>query len=128
MLEIGIRLVLGAALAGAAIAKLASPAAGREALAGFGFETPFARAVGYWSLIAIELGLAVGVVAGSTQAAILGAALMSMFALLMAGAIARGRVGEPCGCFGARSKIGWAGVARNAMLAAGFVAVAVAPL
>src|SRR5688572_2784801 len=127
MVEMGLRLVLAGVLAGAAIAKLASPSAGREALAGFGFESPLARAVGFWSLIAIELGLAAGLVAGSTEAAILGAGLMAMFGFVMASAIARGRAGEPCGCFGARSRIGWAGVARNFALAAGFVLVAVLP-
>lgn len=127
MVEMGVRLVLAAVLAGAALAKLANPSAGREALAGFGFESPGARAVGFWSLVTIELGLAVALVAGSTEAAILGAALMAMFALVMVSAIARGRAGEPCGCFGARSRIGWAGVLRNLALAGGFVAVAVLP-
>ena len=127
MVEMGLRLVLAGVLAGAAFAKLASPSAGREALAGFGFESPLARTVGFWSLIAIELGLAAGLVAGSTEAAVLGAGLMTMFGLVMAGAIARGRAGQPCGCFGARSRIGWAGVARNFALAAGFVAVVALP-
>src|SRR5687767_8838430 len=127
MVEMGLRLVLAGVLAGAAIAKLASPQAGREALAGFGFESPLARTLGFWSLIGIELGLAAGLIAGSTEAAILGAALMAMFGLVMASAIARGRAGQPCGCFGARSRIGWAGVARNLAFAAGFVAVAVLP-
>ena len=104
MVEMGLRLVLAGVLAGAAIAKLASPSAGREALAGFGFESPLARTIGFWSLIAIELGLAAGLVAGSTEAAILGAALMAMFGLVMASAIARGRAGEPCGCFGAQAR------------------------
>ncbi len=127
MVEMGLRLVLAGVLTGAAIAKLASPTAGREALAGFGFESPAGRAIGFWSLIAIELGLAVALVAGSTEAAILGAGLMAMFALVIASAIARGRAGQPCGCFGARSRIGWTGVARNMALAAGFTAVAVLP-
>jgi len=127
MVEMGLRLVLAGVLAGAAFAKLASPSAGREALAGLGFESPLARTLGFWSLIAIEIGLAVGLVAGSTEAAIMGAALMTMFGLVMGGAIARGRAGQPCGCFGARSRIGWAGVARNFALAAGFVAVVALP-
>jgi len=127
MVEMGLRLVLAGVLAGAAFAKLASPSAGREALAGLGFESPLARTLGFWSLIAIEIGLAVGLVAGSTEAAVLGAGLMTMFGLVMAGAIARGRAGQPCGCFGARSRIGWAGVARNFALAAGFVAVVALP-
>lgn len=127
MLEMGVRLVLAGVLAGAALAKLANPSAGREALAGLGFESTAARTVGFWSLIAIELGLAAGVAAGSTEAAILGTALMAMFALVMLGAIARGKAGQPCGCFGARSRIGWAGVVRNFALAAGFALVAVLP-
>jgi Methylamine utilisation protein MauE len=127
MVEMGLRLVLAGVLAGAAIAKLASPQAGRDALAGFGFECPLARTIGFWSLVAIELGLAAGLVAGSTEAAILGAAVMAMLGLVMASAIARGRAGEPCGCFGAKSRIGWVGVARNFVLAGGFIAVAVLP-
>jgi len=127
MVEMGLRLVLAGVLAGAAVAKLANPSSGREALAGFGFESSAARAVGFWSLIAVELGLAAGLIAGSTEAAILGAGFMAMFALVMAGAIARGRAGEPCGCFGARSRIGWPGVVRNVFLSAGFIAVAVLP-
>jgi hypothetical protein len=125
MVEMGLRLVLAAVLVGAAVAKLASPRAGQEAMAGFGFQTPGARAVGFWSLIAVEIGLAVAMIAGSTEAAWLGAGLMLLFALTMAGAIMQGRAGEPCGCFGARSRIGWPGVARNLALAAGFTLVAV---
>ena len=125
MLEMGVRLVLGGLLVGASVAKLANPGAGRAALAGFGFGTPGAQAFAFWTLIAIELGLAAAVVAGSTEGAWLGAALMLVFALTMAGAIMRGRAGEPCGCFGARSRIGWAGVARNLALAGGFTFVAV---
>ena len=127
MVEMGLRLVLAGVLAGAAVAKLASPSAGREALAGFGFESPAARTIGFWSLVAVELVLAVGLLAGSTEAAIAGAGLMAMFGLVMASAIARGKAGEPCGCFGAHSRIGWGGVARNFALAAGFAAVAVLP-
>jgi hypothetical protein len=125
MLEMGLRIALGCVLAGAAAAKLARPEEGRAALAGMGFGTPAAQSVAFWSLLAIEAGLAVAVIAGSTEAAWLGAALMLVFAATMAGAILRGRAGEPCGCFGARSRIGWPGVGRNLLLAAGFTTVAV---
>ena len=124
MLEMGVRLLLGGVLVGASAAKLASPRAGQAAMAGLGFGTPAARAVAFWTLILVESGLGVAVVAGSTEAAWLGAALMLVFALVMVGAILRGRAGEPCGCFGARSRIGWPGVARNLALAGGFIAVA----
>ena len=125
MIEMGIRLLLGGVLIGAAVAKLARPRAGQDALAGLGFATSGARALAFWALVALETALAVAVVAGSTEAAWLGAALMAVFALTMAGAILRGRAGEPCGCFGARSRIGWLGVARNLALAAGVTVVAV---
>jgi Methylamine utilisation protein MauE len=125
MLEMGVRLLLGGVLVGAAVAKLARPAAGREALAGLGFATPGTQALAFWALIVVELGLAIAVVAGSTEAAWLGAALMLLFALTLVGAIVRGRAGEPCGCFGAGSRIGWLGVVRNLALAAGFTVVAV---
>jgi hypothetical protein len=121
----GLRLLLGGVLIGAAAVKLASPRASQESLAGFGFATPGARAVAFWSLIAVEVTVAVAVVAGSTEAAWAGAALMALFAVTMVGALLRGRAGEPCGCFGSRSRIGWSGVARNLLLAGGFIAVAV---
>jgi len=123
----GVRLLLGGVLVVAVVAKLTDVRAGQEALSGFGFGSPLARAAGFWSLVAVEAALAVGIVGGSTEAAVGGAALMALFALLMAGAIARGRTGEPCGCFGAKSRIGWVGVARNVALTAGFVVVAALP-
>ena len=125
MAEMAVRLVLAGVLAGAVVTKLASRRESRTALAAFGFSTAGAQALGFWTLIAVEIGLAAGVAAGSTEAAWVGAALMLVFALTMAGAMLRGRAGEPCGCFGARSRIGWPGVARNLLLAGGFIAVAV---
>lgn len=127
MVEMGLRLALAAVLAGAAIAKLARPQAAREGLAAFGFRSPAASALGLVGLVLLEAGLAVGVAAGSDEAAWLGAAIMAIFALALAGAIAAGRAGEPCACFGARSRIGWHAVARNGVLAAGFAAVALLP-
>ena len=107
------RLVLGGVLAGASLAKLASPASSRAAMATFGIDGRGAQALAWWLLIATELGLAAGVIAGSETAAWLAAALMAIFAATMVGAILRGRAGAPCACFGARSTVGWAAVARN---------------
>ena len=42
-------------------------------------------------------------------------------------AIVVGRHGRPCGCFGARSTVGWGAVGRNLALAAGFAAVPLLP-
>jgi len=127
MVEMGLRLLLGGVLGGAALAKLLRPGAGQEAMAGLGFSTPGMRVFAFWSLIGIELALAIAVVAGLAGADLLGAALMLTFALAMTGAIANGRGGEPCGCFGAQSRIGWTGVARNLVLAAGFGVAAALP-
>jgi Methylamine utilisation protein MauE len=127
VLEVAVRLVLGGVLAGASLAKLASPGSSRAALATFGIEGRRPQAVAFWLLIAAELGLALGVVAGSQTAAWLAAALMATFAATMAGAILRGRAGAPCACFGARSTVGWSAVARNLVLAAGFAAVTFLP-
>ncbi len=121
------RLVLGGLLAGASLAKLASPASSRAALATFGIEGRRLQSVAFPLLIATELGLAIGVIAGSEAAAWLAAALMATFALTMVGAILRGHAGAPCACFGARSTVGWAGVARNGVLAAAFAALPFLP-
>ena len=127
MLEVVVRLVLGAVLAGAAIAKLANPGASRAAMATFGIEGRSPQAVAWAVLVVCELGLATGVIAGSAAAAYLAAALMAMFAATMVSAILRGRAGAPCACFGAHSTVSWAAVARNAALAAGFAALPALP-
>jgi hypothetical protein len=120
VLEVVARLVLGLVLAGASIAKLASPASSRAAMGTFGIDGRRAQGIAWALLICAELGLAAGVIAGSASAAYLAAALMATFAATMVGAILRGRAGAPCACFGARSTVGWSSVARNAVLAVGF--------
>lgn len=121
--EVIARLLLGGVLAGASLAKLASPASSRAALATFGIDGARLQSIAWAVLVACELGLAAGVIAGSATAAYLAAALMATFAATMVGAILRGRAGAPCACFGARSTVGWTSVARNALLAAGFAAL-----
>lgn len=127
MLEVAGRLILGGLLAAASVAKLAAPGSSRAALASFGIFDHRAQAVVFPLLIATELVLAGGVIAGSQLAAWLAAALMAMFALTMIGAILRGNLGAPCACFGARSTVSWAGVARNAVLAAAFAGLTLLP-
>ena len=123
MIEIVFRIALAGVLAGAALAKLASPRSSRAALVTFGLEPGALQTVAWGGLIAAELGLAAGVAAGSDRAAYAAAALMAMFALALVSAILRGRTGAPCACFGSRSKVGWPAVGRNAALAAGLAAV-----
>jgi uncharacterized membrane protein YphA (DoxX/SURF4 family) len=123
MLEIVLRVGLGIALAGAALAKLTRPRESIAALSSFGFGDGPTRPLAWAGLIALELGLAVAVVLGSDAAAYAAAALMLMFAAVTAGAIFGGRVGSPCPCFGPRSRISWLGVLRNLGLAVGFALI-----
>ncbi|MGA8218331.1 MAG: MauE/DoxX family redox-associated membrane protein [Solirubrobacterales bacterium] len=122
-METILRVVLGIVLAGAALAKLASPRASIAAMAGFGFEGGPLRPIAWAGLIAIELGLGIAVALGSAPAAYLASGLMLLFAALTTGAILRGRAGAPCACFGPRSKVSWLGVLRNLALAAAFALV-----
>jgi hypothetical protein len=127
VLEVAARLVLGGLLAGASIAKLASPGSSRAAMATFGIAGRTPQSLAWGLLIAAELGLAAGVIAGSATAAYLAAALMATFAATMVAAIMRGRAGAPCACFGARSTVGWLSVGRNAALAVAFAALPALP-
>jgi len=127
VLEVALRVVLGGALAGAAVAKLASPSSSRAALATFGIGDRRPQAVVWALLVAAELGLAGGVIAGFETAAFGAAALMAMFAATMVSAIMRGRAGAPCACFGSRSTVGWTAVARNLALAGAFAALPFLP-
>src|SRR3954471_4545690 len=125
MLEIVLRVGLGIVLAGAALAKLASPRESIAALSSFGFEDVTMRPIAWAALIAVELALAVAVALGSDAAAYGAAALITLFAALTVGAILRGRAGAPCACFGPRSTVSWLGVLRNLALAAAFALIPV---
>ena len=107
--------------------KLASPGSSRASLSTFGIEGELVRWVAWGLLVATELGLAGGIAAGSDQAAVLAAALMTLFAAALLGAVFRGRAGAPCACFGSRSTVGWAAIVRNLALAAGFAVLPVLP-
>ena len=96
-------------------------------MASFGIDGRRAQAVAWAVVIAAELGLAGGVIAGSETAAWLAAALMAAFAATMVASIMRGNAGAPCACFGARSTVGWAGVARNLVLAGAFAGLTALP-
>ena len=127
MLGLAARLVLGLILAGSAVLKLASPASSRAALATFEIQGEYTRWTAWILLIAVELGLALEVIAGSDTAAWLAAAFLAFFAVALVGAILRGRAGAPCACFGSRSTVGWSSVARNLVLAACFALLPLIP-
>src|SRR5205085_549790 len=78
-------------------------------------------------LVTTEAALAVAVAAGVDGAAYLAGGLLVAFAVVVAIEIRRGRTGQPCGCFGARSRVGRAAVVRNVALAAAFVAAPSVP-
>src|SRR5918999_5463650 len=106
MLGVVAHLALAAVLAGAALLKLASPRSSAAALGTFGLPDSPLRWLAWGWLIGAELGLAVGVAAGSDIAAYLAAAMLALFGLGLIGAIGRGRAGAPCACFGSRSRVG----------------------
>ncbi|MBX5442406.1 MAG: hypothetical protein IRZ32_12885 [Solirubrobacteraceae bacterium] len=117
-------LLLAGILIAAAGMKAAAPRASARALATFGVRRPAAQAVVLAAVVAAEAAVAAGVALGSDAAAFAGAGLMALFAGAQATALARGRRGAPCACFGAGSAVGPWAVARAAALAA---ALAVLP-
>jgi hypothetical protein len=110
-------LAVAAVLVAAATAKLRAPAATREGLATFGIRGSAAGAIAI-AVPVLELALAAGLVAGLRSAAYGGACLFILFAAALARALARELRGAPCGCFGARSRVSPAALARALGLAA----------
>jgi Methylamine utilisation protein MauE len=121
------QIALAAVLLASAAFKLASPRSTQAALATFGLATARTRTLVWAALIWTELVLAAGVAAGVDAAAWLAALMMVAFAIALVVAIARGRDGAPCACFGSRSRVGWPAVARNAALAIAFAALPLIP-
>jgi hypothetical protein len=122
-----LRFLPAALLVASAAAKLAAGRSSRDALRSYGIRWPRARAGLWGGAIVAEAALGVAVAAGMRGAAEAAAGLLLVFALALAAAILSGRAGAPCGCFGARSRIGWPAFARTVLLAAAFAAVAFAP-
>lgn len=114
--------LLASVLATGAGLKLAAQHESRAALATFGLTAARARWAAWALLVASETALALGVAAGSHGFAYAGAVLLLAFAVALAAAIRAGRDGAPCGCFGARSRVGRGAVARNLLLGAGLAA------
>jgi hypothetical protein len=117
--------LLGATLLAAAALKLADPTATTVAAATFGLGGLAARHA-WLALAGLEAGLAVGLLAAAPWAPAATAAVLGAFALAQALAIAAGRAGAPCGCFGARGQVSWGSVARTALLAGAATLLAVA--
>jgi hypothetical protein len=113
-------------LLGSAATKLAAGERGRRALASYGLHGR-AAAAAWAGTIVLEAVLGVAVAAGVPGAAGAAALLLGLFTLLLVAAMARGRTGQPCGCFGSRSRIGWGAATRSACLAAAFAVLPFLP-
>ena len=118
-------LVLGLVLLASAVLKLVDPAGTRAALATYGVRREELARMLWAALVAAEAALAVGVGAGVDAAAYAAAGLLAVFCAAQAVALATGRSGAPCACFGARGRVSRGSLARTALLAA---ALAVVPL
>jgi hypothetical protein len=119
-------LVLGLVLLAAAGLKAFGGTSARLALATYGIRGRTAWVV--WSgLIGVEVALGVGVAAGLDWAAEAAALFMAGACAVQVGAIAAGRSGAPCGCFGAKGRVGRASAGRAALLAAGLALLPLLP-
>lgn len=105
-------------LAVSAVLKARRPQASAHALSTYGV-TGAGAAVASGATIALELAVALALAAGAAWGPAAACALFALFALLTAGALARGRRGRPCACFGATSRLGpWTPVRAVALAAA----------
>jgi hypothetical protein len=120
MLSVAVSLVLGVVLLASAVLKLADRQGTQAALATYGIR---AGAPLVWAaLVAVEVGLGGGVAAGVDAAAYAAAGLMVLFAVAQGVALATGRGGAPCACFGARGQVSDASITRAVLLAAALAA------
>ncbi len=118
-------LVLAVVFAVAGVAKLRRRTSTARAFAALGLVSPAVLAVG---VPATELALAVGLVVAPAWAGIAALAVLAGFTTFLVLAMRRGKV-LACGCFGAArpAAIGSTEVVRNAILAVGTTAAALAP-
>jgi hypothetical protein len=112
------------ALLAAAALKLRDPSRGAAALATYGIGRGRVRTVAFAALVACELALAGGLVASTPWSAPAAVALFGAFGLASTGALAAGRAGRPCACFGAGARL--TRLTPLAALAGGLLALALA--
>lgn len=115
-----VSVLLGLFLLGTAGAKLAAPRRTRLALVTFGLRGGRARAFAWGGAVVTEVALGVGVALRVNLAAYGAALLMLAFAGLLAGALRAGRVGQPCGCLGPRSRLSRGALVRTLALVLAF--------
>ena len=120
VLHLVLRCALAAVLLAAAAAKLGRREESRAALSTL-------TRLPLEAVVAVEVLLAAGVIAGLDAAALAAAAFMAASAVVLWRAQRSGRAGAPCGCFGARSRVSSLAVARAAALAVAFAALPLVP-
>jgi hypothetical protein len=116
-------LLLAALLLAAAGLKLAAPPTSAEELDTFGIRAPAPQRAEWGAVVVAEVAHAVSVAIALELAAKAAAALMALFADAQGLALARGRRGAPCACFGARSTVSPGAVVCDLVLAAAFAAL-----
>jgi Methylamine utilisation protein MauE len=98
--------LLAIVLLAAAALKMRGGARSADALATYGIGPERARASALALIVVAEFAIAVALLAGLAWAAAAACVLFATFALASAGALAAGRAGRPCACFGAGSRLG----------------------
>src|SRR3954471_2571198 len=116
MVSVVVCLVLGLVLLGAAGLKAAGGASARAALTTYGVGSPRVAVAAGAALIAVEVVLGVGVALGAELAARAAALFFSAATAAQVAAMLAGRTGAPCGCLGARGRLGTASAGRAAVL------------
>jgi hypothetical protein len=116
MLSVVACLLLGLVLLASAVLKLADRQGTQAALATYGIRS--GASLVWAAVVFAEVVLGVGVAAGVDAAAYAAAGLMVVFAVAQGAALATGRGGAPCACFGARGHVSDASITRAVLLAA----------
>jgi Methylamine utilisation protein MauE len=112
------RWLLAAVLAAAAVSKLFGAEQSRVALRSWGLQSSGTQRAAWLSLVLLDAALAATLATDIPGAPAASAATFSIFAVGLWVQLARGRGGAPCGCFGSRSRISKAALARTIVLAA----------
>lgn len=125
---LAIRVFLALVFATAALSKLGHAEEFHGVVRNFRILPDRASRVTALALPVVELAVAAGLLIGATAvpAALAAAALLAVFGAAIAVNVLRGRTWIDCGCFrgGLKQQVGWALVARNAVMAGAALAVA----
>lgn len=127
MILVAAGLLLAAVLLVSGVTKLVDFPGTRAALATYGIRRPGAARAAWVALVVVELPLSAGLAAGWMPAAWVAAVVLGGFALAQVVALAAGRDGARCACFGSRGRLTRGSALRAAALAGVAVLVALAP-